>query len=241
MKNLLLTLIIGLSFSFAFAQSLELYYEGNLLDPNEEITITGLHSASEIVIEDIDVKNVSSDTLYIKVKKVIIDTIAGTLNDFCWAEQCYLPNTYISVSPAEIIPNGNSDSFSGHYRPDNHVGISIIQYVFFDQDNINDSVSMVVNFNATLTDVNEIFDYDLSNAYPNPANTFTKFDYSLSGVKNARLVIYNLLGTVVNETIITDNSGNIKISTSELDEGIYFYSLLINNETLKTQKLIIKH
>lgn len=241
MKKLLLSLVIALSFSFAFTQSLELYFEGELLEPNEELTISGLYSASEIVVEDIEVKNTTGDTLQVKVKKVIIDTLTGTSNDFCWG-LCYLEEIYISPYPIEILPNGVSQGdFSGHYHPEGIAGVSTIQYVFFDQDDVNDSVSMVVNFNATLTDISEYLDYNLSSAYPNPADKFTNFDYNINGLKNARLIIYNLLGTIVRETIITDDSDNIRINTSDLDEGIYFYSLLINNETLKTQKLVIKH
>jgi hypothetical protein len=60
-------------------------------------------------------------------------------------------------------------------------------------------------------------------------------------VNDAKLVIYNLLGSVVRDVQINDAIGKLKVNVSDMDDGIYFYSLLVNNETVKTQKLVVKH
>ncbi len=81
----------------------------------------------------------------------------------------------------------------------------------------------------------------VSEVYPNPTREFVSVDYDITGLNNAKVVIFNLLGSKVKEIELSDPVGTLKVNTSDLLEGIYFYSLLINNESLITQKLIIKH
>ncbi len=78
--------------------------------------------------------------------------------------------------------------------------------------------------------------------YPNPANNLATIDYVLrAGQTGVEFVLYDLLGTKVKEIEITETMGSLKVNTSGLTEGIYFYSLLIDNESILTQKLVIKH
>ncbi|MCD4789716.1 MAG: T9SS type A sorting domain-containing protein [Bacteroidales bacterium] len=241
MKNLILTLIITIIFSSSFSQNLELYFEGELLEPNEEITIIAHPDSGTIVFDSLGVKNISSTEMDVLVKKVIIDTIPTTTNDFCWGS-CYPSFVYVATYPVTIGPGDIYHEFAGHYSPNGIEGKSKIMYVFFDMNSPDDSVSVIVDYNATTSGVIDNYcNCSISNAYPNPANSFTSLNYDMNGVKNARLVIYNFLGSVVKEIEITNSYGNLKVNTSDFDEGIYFYSLLINNKALKTQKLIINH
>ena len=78
--------------------------------------------------------------------------------------------------------------------------------------------------------------------YPNPANNEATIDYKLkAGQTGVSFVLYDLLGTKVKDIEISEIKGSLKLNTSGLTEGIYFYSLLINNESFLTQKLIVKH
>lgn len=79
-------------------------------------------------------------------------------------------------------------------------------------------------------------------AYPNPAGKRASIDYALHGeTGNVKFVLLNLLGSKVKEIEITEKTGSVRLNTSGLTEGIYFYSFLINNESYVTRKLIIKH
>jgi len=49
------------------------------------------------------------------------------------------------------------------------------------------------------------------------------------------------LGSKVDEIELSKSKGTITISTADYTEGIYFYSLVIENEASQTQKLIIRH
>ncbi|MDP3442169.1 MAG: T9SS type A sorting domain-containing protein, partial [Ignavibacteria bacterium] len=144
------------------------------------------------------------------------------------------------------IPAGGStadDTFSGHYLPKGKAGSCILEYVFYNESNPSEKASMIVHFTASPTAVPDISSrVKLSNAYPNPANSKVSFDFDLPiDIKNASLKLYNLLGQPVAEQTINQTKGKIEMSVSDLNEGVYFYSLHINNETIITKKLIVRH
>jgi len=50
----------------------------------------------------------------------------------------------------------------------------------------------------------------------------------------------NLLGSVVKEVEIDQNSNKLSMDISNLDAGVYFYSIVVNNEVFQTKKLVIR-
>jgi hypothetical protein len=92
-------------------------------------------------------------------------------------------------------------------------------------------------------EVNEEIDFvNITRVYPNPANKDANFDFEWNQhTTEAKIVIYNLLGTIVREVELRDNVSRVKIDTENLVEGIYFYSLVVKNRPTITQKLIIRH
>ncbi|MFI5219741.1 MAG: T9SS type A sorting domain-containing protein [Bacteroidia bacterium] len=80
--------------------------------------------------------------------------------------------------------------------------------------------------------------------FPNPFS----YDATLSfpalenSVKNAYLTIYDLSGRILKNTIVSENelsSGNLKISSDGLVNGVYFFELKINSEYPLCGKFII--
>ena len=74
--------------------------------------------------------------------------------------------------------------------------------------------------------------------YPNPASDFVNFDIEMQNVQSASIVIYNMMGQEVVRQYIKDS--HVSINVSDLTDGIYFYSLIVNNETVKTNKLVVR-
>lgn len=243
MKKILLLLVSTLIVSGIFSQSLELYYEGELMDPMSEITLTAHPDSGMIIIDTLDVKNVSSATLDIICVREIIENIEGSVNTFCWGGQCFPPFVDTSSTPTTIEPQALSIEFSGDHDPNGFVGVTKVKYTFYDMANPDDHAIIYVNYDASeANSVNDYIEpYILSKAYPNPANNFVSIDYNLENNTGAHLAIFNLLGSKVKEVPLNNTFGTLKINTSDFVEGIYFYSLLINNEASQTHKLIIKH
>ena len=241
MKKIILTLsFVTMLLGAVFSQSLEIYFENELLEPDQEITIGGEASSDAIVLDAIDVKNTGSSAINVKCIRENIDIVPGTTNSFCWG-LCYPPTTDTSAIAVSIDAGGIYDEFSGDYYPNGNEGASTIKYTYYEEQNPDNKISVVVIYSTTVG-VDDPSNYELSAAYPNPANSFVKFDYNFNEMPaNSKVMIYDLLGSKVKEIGINNSFGSLKINTSDLKDGIYFYSLVVNNEATKTQKLIIKH
>ncbi len=179
----------------------------------------------------------------VKVRKIINegDTLAGTMNTFWWGGTEYDADTYESNELA-INSLGYNGSFYGLYYPDDVAGISIVNYEFFDVNNPENAVTITVNYDASSMSIEEkTEDILFSNAYPNPANNFVKFDYHFkNNYNNAKVTIYSLLGAIINESNISDMNGTLTISIGEMNQGVYFYSLVVDGNVVVSKKLIVK-
>lgn len=244
MKKVLFSfLLIFLALS-VFSQTFEVYYNGDLLGSDAEIMVATHPDSAKILLHGIDIKNTSDNPLNVKCIRENIDTVALTENYYCWGGMYYSATVDTSQMSVFIDGQSTSSEFKGYYDHTGHIGISKIKYTFYDLANEDDQVSFYVNYNVTteldIAENNILF--KLSEVYPNPANQFVQANYEIHNiVDNAKVVIFNLLGSNVKETNVLESNGTIKLNTSDLIEGIYFYSLLINNESVITQKLIIKH
>lgn len=84
-------------------------------------------------------------------------------------------------------------------------------------------------------------DIYIEHIHPNPANDLAFIDYQLSGSAiGAKIVLHNVLGGLINEYDLDYTQTRLKIPTSDLKPGVYFYTLYVNNENLVTKKVIIK-
>lgn len=86
-------------------------------------------------------------------------------------------------------------------------------------------------------------EFKLYTNYPNPFNPITKIKFDIAKNTNAKLLVYDVLGRVV-ETLV---SGEIKAGRYEIDfegyslsSGVYFYKLVTNEFTETKRMLMIK-
>jgi hypothetical protein len=91
---------------------------------------------------------------------------------------------------------------------------------------------------ACATSVTENISNEHFIIYPNPANTnFTLRISSVVVMKDAVMKIYDLCGKEVKAVLI--NSYETIIDRGELQSGIYFYSIINNNEKIANGKLVV--
>jgi len=241
MKKLLLSfLLLSIVAVFAVAQNFQLIYEGEPFPNGGSIVVTGEASAAELVAE-MGIKNVSTTAISAKLRKFEVDVISGTTNTFCWG-LCFPPFVFESPSALVIEPNAICDEFSGHYNPNNIFGVSIMRYSVYDVDHPTDSAYFFVEFNAGTVGLTDYTNDKLSfsNPYPNPAKSQTSFNYVLpAGPTDASIRIHNLLGAVVKEVQLVGQSGKVTINVNDLNDGVYFYSVIINHDIYETKRLIV--
>ena len=241
-KLFLLIYLASIATCFGYSQmSLSLSDSTGPLANNATIHRYGTPTSDEIVAY-VYVKNNTANSVPVIVKKVVIDTVVGSYNMFCWG-MCFAPNVYIS--PAAIsIDAGRTDSlnFSGHYVPNTYKGASSLRYVFFLRGNPLDSVCVNIVYYAYPVGIESLAEKAvISNAYPNPANNSTAFTYSLPGSETGSIMIRNLLGVVVKDVSLDSGADKVSVFTGDLPEGVYFYSFNVAGKTNTSKKLIIRH
>lgn len=75
--------------------------------------------------------------------------------------------------------------------------------------------------------------------YPNPTSGELKLNYKLPlGCTKAKILIFDLNGKQVKEYTITDTFTNILLPEA-FNDGMYLYSIKVNNEIIKTEKIIL--
>lgn len=247
MKKILLTLLISLfAGGLLLGQSLALSWEDEDILNGDTIYVYGEISDDmwyEIQAHAI-VTNVSEDTVEVKAQRIIIDTVPGTRNQFCWV-LCYAFEVNDSFYSVTLDPGASTSEleFSGHYQPAGNGGTSKIRYKFFNVDNEQDTVSMTVFYvvsPASVADLQSAARF--GSAYPNPAREIVSFDYEFSpAVNEARLVIFNMLGKQVMDYPVNSRNGKISLPLHELNEGVYFYTFVVNGITASTtRKLVVQ-
>lgn len=242
MKKIILYLIIFISVIRGYSQGLELYFEGIALANNAEITLISHPDSGMMVLDTLDVKNISTVSMQVLCIRTIIENVDSTFNSFCWGV-CYPPSIDTSSLSVTIPSQSTSYEFIGDHDPSGIIGKVKVKYSFYDIHSLQSQTSVFVNYDHTsIGGVGEKpGNVYVSGAYPNPANNLVSLDYDLTGSRNAKILIYNLLGTLLEEIDVTDSHGKITLNTSDYNEGLYFYSLKVNNEIIKTRKLVIRH
>lgn len=80
----------------------------------------------------------------------------------------------------------------------------------------------------------------LSNPFPNPANEYAAVFYKLPELKKqGNIIIYDINGKQVQNIKIDGTNEYILFNNTNLNNGTYFYSLIVDNEILDSKKMII--
>lgn len=193
----------------------------------------------------LDVVNTASTAKTVKVKKIEMSMLPEVTGlTICWVS-CYPPFVFESPEPITIDPAGICTNFEGDITyPAGTKGTSTVKFVFFDVDNPTDTSFVTVNYNLGTVGIGEsivLKNAKVSNAYPNPAASMVYFDYQLpANTNNAKIKISNLLGTELNVVQLSKSEGKAGIDVSNLQNGVYFYSLIVDNAATMTRKFVVK-
>ena len=242
MKKILLFSFLTYFISLGlFAQSLELNNSyGPVANGDTVVMATTLLNQTQVM--NVNVKNISSSDVNVKVKKTELNMVSGSDAYFCWAS-CYAPSIFISPDPLTISANTSAPNFTGDYEDNGNAGTSWVRYTFFLESKPSDTVCFVIKYIAGsgvgIDDASP--KVEVSNIFPNPANNKVSVNYDLNGATNAQLEIRNILGSVVKSVELTNTNGQVSIDVSDLTNGVYFYSFMVNEVAVKTTKLVIQH
>ena len=241
MKKFLLSLIIMVFAAQLSAQSLTFKFEGETVQPGTIDIVSDLNSSFEIQF-DLHVINTTDVDMNV-VCDMTDDSGIGS-NYLCWGS-CFMPGT---LTATHTVAAGGEGIFNGHCMfvdadwntlP---IGTTIpMVYTFYDERNPDDKYTFNVNFTYqpdAIADFNAANVF--SNAYPNPANNVVSFDYNMPfDVNSASVAIYNMMGQEVVRQDLNLGTSRVDINVSDLNEGVYFYSVIVNNQAVKTNKFVV--
>lgn len=236
MKKVLLATIIALASFCTYAQ-IQLI--------NNNTTLVGGYTTINPIQAEIGVRNGGVSPINVHVRRTVINAVSGSRNNFCWGINCYPPSVSLSPTPQNILPGTTDNSFKGDYEPRNNPGISIIKYCFFALGE-NDTACATITFDATTatsihSEVKKTV-AQLSDAYPNPANTYSTFSWSLPhGTTATKFQVFNAIGGLVKEADIHTQEGQLTLHTNEMSEGLYICTLSSGGKKLVSRKLYVRH
>ncbi|TDE16383.1 T9SS type A sorting domain-containing protein [Dyadobacter psychrotolerans] len=82
----------------------------------------------------------------------------------------------------------------------------------------------------------------VSNIYPNPASEYAEIDYNMSSeIRDAKLIFYNVLGSKMDEYALTKNNRKLRVDTTVMPTGLYFYQLSLEGKKVATKKMLVRH
>lgn len=219
---------------------------GAIAQSSFELTVptTYIGGTTNVVLQShAYVKNIGSGSVDVKVSRTVNTLSPNHTSNFCFNGACYPPATSITPQAVTMNPGDTINSFLGDLNPNSTSGISYVTYCFYDVNNPSDSVCVTYTYNAGAVGIQDLFAGNkfLSNAVPNPADDKTTIATNLSIVKDARIVISNVLGSVVKNITVTDRQASVNVNTEDLKDGVYYYTLYNDGKSIGSKKLIVKH
>jgi hypothetical protein len=225
----------------AIGQNIGISYSGGTFNNGDTITLSSTDANATFAL-NIWITNNSSDVIGIKAKKTELSIISGSDNYFCSWTSCYQPDTYVTPDSLPLPGGETNKAFTADYESNGNVGKSTVMYTFYNSQKANDSIAVIVNYiagSAVGIESNEPV-ITLSNAYPNPVKDAFYLDYNFSKVNTARVELINVIGSIVKVQELHDMNGKARIDISDLNNGVYFYSLIIDGNKYISKKLIVQ-
>ena len=193
------------------------------------------------------VKNTSANPITVKCQKTNLTLPTGAESYYCFAGNCYGATTTTSTSSA-ILAAGQQISFNnfpadvdahtGYYDAFGASGIAEVQYCFYDVNDTSDETCVTITYETTTNTAIDDFQplTKLGDFYPNPASEMVYFTFNSNA---ATLKLIDILGNNVKE-ILLSQEGIQKLDLSDMNKGIYFGNLIVNDEVVSIKKLIVK-
>lgn len=230
----LFTLLLVVSGSLTFAQSSLVCEEGS--------SVTVWESSNENSFDvHLYITNTSgSSNDYYAVKDVITD-VTGAMSTYCWGPLCYPPTTDTSAQVSTIAAGATNETFKISYYPNGTNDTYVVRATFFNAADETDKIEVLVTINTTPAGVVATVENNkLASITPNPASSFTTVNYKTNDSFNtARLDVFNMLGAKVKSLEVFELEGKQIIETSDLDNGVYMISLIVDNQSVSTQRLMV--
>lgn len=242
MKHLILFIAIIFSSIFTFAQSIEIIYDNTVLTNGDTIVYTSVDNTATFVF-GLWITNKSTQLVNVRARKIELSVIPGSDNYFCNWASCYQPNIFESPDSLPMMPADTFKQFTGDYSSNGNPGATYVMYTFYNDSDHTDSISVVGKYVAgsgvgISQSQSNVY---ISKAYPNPVSSILYLDYAFDNSQSASIEIYNVVGSLVSKQEIQGTAGKAEINIASLNNGVYFYNVIVDGVRITSKKFIVQH
>jgi hypothetical protein len=198
--------------------------------------------SNSLIQATVGVKNNTTSSMDVKVRRTANNNASGHSNYFCW-DVCYGPSVNNSAGSVTIAPGQTSNAFYLDLLPNSTSGLTTVDITFENAANttVYTTQSFIIDVvGVGFADALIPGKFGLSNAHPNPSNGNTKIAVSVPSFVNASQVkVFDAVGRLAKLINVESNFGEVGLDLSNLNEGVYFYSLIADGKTIATRRLVI--
>jgi hypothetical protein len=200
-------------------------------------------SIGETIKAPVRFRNISEKPIILIIRKLQEQIGSTQRNFYCLDGNCLeerVTDYIVRLEPGQILSNLQV-GLEGGLVP----GGSFVKYIAFNKANPAHAIEFDLNFNIEEKPQKEnIYQSNLitlRDVYPNPTIDYAFVNYNLlSDRTKAKIRVHNILGNIVGEYDLSVSETLLRIKTEDLNAGIYFYTLYMDNESVMTRKLIVK-
>lgn len=248
MKKIVTILALSATSLLVKAQSLQLLQLSDSTPVANSYTVNLNANDPQYVFEAI-VKNISANSVSTKVRKTVISTTAGQDMLFCYGSTCYTPATIVSTNAVNIpagqqMPNGTGTyGIRTEFNNNGIIGSSTVRYMAYNTADANDTAVFYITYIVSAVGV-ETFNNNVKalNAFPNPVGNSLAVSYNINrNSVGAEVKIFNIAGSLVKTIPVNPSETSVRFDVSDLQDGVYFYTICINGSNTSTKKLVVNH
>jgi hypothetical protein len=214
----------------------------------QSFEVTGLQESYKGVIGEtikapLLLKNTTDKTITLIIRKVSSQIGSTQKNYFCLDANCM--DQKVEDHIVKIDPGQTLTSFLVALDAGLVSSISSVKYLAYNKSNPAEALEIdlqfVVDEKPTKESIYASRHIAIQDVYPNPLVDHAYVNYKILNDKvKAKIIVHNILGTPVGEYELPAAESKVKIRGEDLNTGIYFYTLYIDNEGVMTRKLIVK-
>lgn len=199
----------------------------------------------EQVIAEIPIKNLTDKPLNLAIKRIEVTIGTSQITYLCINNDCEGQDSEVLNIDKAIQSGETMNSLTSVLEAGLVPGLSTVKYQIYNRNNTAETLEFEINYSIEERIDSKLLysssDLDLKEIYPNPVVDFAILSYDLKNNETeAKIVLHNVLGSIVNEYDLIPFENELKIETESLNPGVYFYTLYIDGDGITTHKIVIR-
>jgi hypothetical protein len=189
--------------------------------------------------------NKSKNKVQVFAQKTEVNSLVNEQLKLCIYNECFVFQGQKFIYLGQMEPGEVWEEMSLTMYTGNKAGMGEERIVFTESPNSGKQIEWILKQNIissnSKNDLLNTKELIAGQIFPNPADNIVNLTYEIKEPRTkAKMMIFNMLGSQIGEYILEETNSHLKINTSHLPPGVYFYSIYVNGNNQITKKLIVK-